>query len=248
MPKAVPRHSHNNRVIMGAMASQITSRTIVYPTVYSGLDRRNHQSSASLAFVRWPVNPPYKEPVTRKMFPFDDVIMMIIDLINASCSADVTSYRRENAKWTHGGRANMKTAFPDVRISSYTGRTDLDMVYRQLLLYRRSPSIYKLTLHWRHNDHDGVSNHQPHGCLLDCLFGRRSKTTPKLRVTGLCARNSPGPVNSPQKGPVTRKMFPFDDVIMLKLKSHKSCWSMASIDNSFPNCAPCTMVILTCSL
>ena len=68
--------------------------------------------------------------------------------------------------------------------------------------------------HWRHNDHDSVSNHQPHGCLLNRLLGRRSKKTSKLRVTGLCAGNSPGPVNSPHKGPVTRKMFPFDDVIM----------------------------------
>ena len=42
----------------------------------------------------------------------------------------------------------------------------------------------------------------------------RPKKTSKLRVTGLCAENSPGPVNSPHKGPVTRKMFPFDDVIM----------------------------------
>ena len=70
------------------------------------------------------------------------------------------------------------------------------------------------TLHWRHNDHDGVSNHQPHGCLLNCLFRRRSNNTSKLRVTGLCVGNSPGPVNSPHKGPVTLKMFPFDDVIM----------------------------------
>ena len=80
-------------------------------------------------------------------------------------------------------------------------------------------SLYRITyhwwsLHWRHNDHDGVSNHQPHGCLLNRLFRRRSKKTSKLRVTGLCAGNSPGPVNSPYKGPVTRKMFPFDDVIM----------------------------------
>ena len=71
------------------------------------------------------------------------------------------------------------------------------------------------TLHWRHNDHDGVSNHQPHGCLLNRLFRRRSKKTSKLRVIGLgCVGNSPGPVNSPHKEPVTRKMFPFDDVIM----------------------------------
>ena len=71
-----------------------------------------------------------------------------------------------------------------------------------------------ITLHWRHNDHDGVSNHQPHGCLLNRLFRRTSKKTSKLRVTGLCVGNSPGPVNPPHKGPVTRKMFPFYDVIM----------------------------------
>ena len=46
-------------------------------------------------------------------------------------------------------------------------------------------------LHWRHNDHDGVSNHQTHGCLLNRLFRRRSKKTSKLRVAGLCAGNSP---------------------------------------------------------
>ena len=60
---------------MGAMASLITSLTIVYSTVYSGVNQRKHQSSASLASVRWPVNSPHKWPVTRKMFPFDDVLM-----------------------------------------------------------------------------------------------------------------------------------------------------------------------------
>ena len=49
-----------------------------------------------------------------------------------------------------------------------------------------------LSLRWRHNDHDGVSNHQPHGCLLNRLFRRRSKKTSKLCVTGLCVGNSPG--------------------------------------------------------
>ena len=43
------------------------------------------------------------------------------------------------------------------------------------------------SLLWRHNGHDGVSNHQPHDCLLNRLFRRRSKKTSKLRVTGLCA-------------------------------------------------------------
>ena len=54
---------------------------------------------------------------------------------------------------------------------------------RSLLLTSRY-----LPLHWRHNDHDGVSNHQPHDCLLNRLFRRRSKKTSKLRVTGLKIR------------------------------------------------------------
>ena len=64
---------------MSAMASQITSLTIVYWTIYSVADQIKHQSSMSLAFVRgihqWPVNSPHKGPVIQKMFPFDDVIM-----------------------------------------------------------------------------------------------------------------------------------------------------------------------------
>ena len=74
------------------------------------------------------------------------------------------------------------------------------------------------SLHWHHNDLDGVSNHQPHGCLLNRLFRRRSKKTPKLRVTGLFVGNSPRPMNSPHKGPVTRSMLPFDDVILIKTR------------------------------
>ena len=53
---------------MAAVASQITGVSIVYSTVCSGADQRKHQSSA--------VNSPHKEPVTQKMFPFDDVIMI----------------------------------------------------------------------------------------------------------------------------------------------------------------------------
>ena len=86
---------HNNDVIMSTMASQITSLTIIYSTVYSGADQRQLQSSESLAFVRrlhrWPVNSPHKGPVTRKMLPFDDVIMvtdftgMAVMFVTAGC-------------------------------------------------------------------------------------------------------------------------------------------------------------------
>ena len=70
------------------MSSEITNLTIVYWTIYSGADQRKHQSSASLAFVwgihRWPVNSPHKWPATRKMFPFDDVIMSLSELNNSA--------------------------------------------------------------------------------------------------------------------------------------------------------------------
>ena len=122
-------------------------------------------------------------------------------------------------------------------------------------------------LPWRHNGRDGGSNHQPHHCLLNRLFGRWSKKTSKLRITDLCAGGKGwvlqtshyddvitgamasrvtslttvystvysdaaqrkhqssaslafvrgihrGPVNSPHKWPVMRKMFSYDDVIM----------------------------------
>ena len=75
---------------MGMIASQITSLTIVFPTVYSDADQRKHQSPASQAFVqgihRGPVNSPHKWPVTRKMFPFDEVIMLFQCLFMANQS------------------------------------------------------------------------------------------------------------------------------------------------------------------
>ena len=79
--------THYDDVIMSTIASQITSLTIVYSTVYLDADQRTRQSSASLAFVcgihRGPVNSPHKWPVTRKMFPFDDVIMFRVHFIYA---------------------------------------------------------------------------------------------------------------------------------------------------------------------
>ena len=71
-------YNHYSDVITSTMASQITGVLIVYWMVCSGADQRKHQSSASLRGIHvWPVNSQQKGPVTRKMFPFDDVIMMI---------------------------------------------------------------------------------------------------------------------------------------------------------------------------
>ena len=162
-------HSHYGDVIMGAMASQITSLTIVYSTVHSDADQRKHQSSASLAFVwgshRGPVNSPHKWPVTREMFPFDNVIM--------TC------------------------AVPTIK---------LEIIFNH----------WRFTSQWRHDECDGVSNQRHLECLVDRLFRRRSKKTSQLRVTALCEGNPQVANGFPHKWPVTRKMFPFDDVIMSK--------------------------------
>ena len=71
-------------------------------------------------------------------------------------------------------------------------------------------SMNHATLQWRHNERDGISNHRRLDCLLNRLFRSRSKKTPKVCITGLYRR----PVNSPHQSPGTRKMSPFDDVIM----------------------------------
>ena len=70
------------------------------------------------------------------------------------------------------------------------------------------------SLQWRHNDHDGVSNHQPHDCLLNRLFRRNQRNHQSSASLAFVRGIHRGPVNSPHKGPVTQKMFPFDDVIM----------------------------------
>ena len=87
---------HYNDVIMGEMASQISSLTIVYSTVYAGADQRIYQSSASLAFVRgihrWPVKSPHKGTVTRKMLPFDDIIMIWPELLPSTITVWLVNF------------------------------------------------------------------------------------------------------------------------------------------------------------
>ena len=69
-------------------------------------------------------------------------------------------------------------------------------------------------LQWHHNEHDAVSNRQPHDCLLNLLFRRKSKKTSKLHVTGLCEGNFPVPSEFPAQRASNAEKFPFDDVIM----------------------------------
>ena len=74
------------------------------------------------------------------------------------------------------------------------------------------------SLQWRHNEHNRVPNHQPHDCLLNRLFRRRSKKTSKLRVTGLCAGNSSETGQFPAQMGSNAEMFPFDDVIVWRVE------------------------------
>ena len=165
---------------MTTRASQITSLTVVYSTIYSDADQRKHQSSAWLAFV-WGIHrdrwiPRTKGQLRGKCF----------HLMTSSCMLKLVPNHNQSGLSNWGS----------------------DLLIRLI-------SIHSLL--WRHNGHDGVSNHQPHNCLLNRLFRRISKKTSKLRVTGFVWGIHRGLVNSRYKWPVTRKMFPFDDIVMWKM-------------------------------
>ena len=130
---------HYDDVIMSAMASQITSHTIVYSTVYSDADPREHQSSASLAFVwgihRGPVNSPHKWLVTRKMYPFHDVVIVWYCQRGATIN---TLYTEQNSRH-----------FAD-DILKYTYMKNRIMIRFSLVLF---PKIHlKFAITWTNND------------------------------------------------------------------------------------------------
>ena len=119
---------HYNDVIMGAITTQINSLTIVYSIIYSDADQRKHQSSASLAFVRGihrgPVNSPDKWPVTRKMFPFNDVFVFARSRYLTSKSDINTLHKRDTMiaglyRYVDGGVALVPIVYRRVSISPY---------------------------------------------------------------------------------------------------------------------------------
>ena len=153
---------------MSAMASPITGVSIVYPTISSGIDQRKHQSSASLAFVRgihrWPMNSPHKGPVTRKMFPFDDFIMVcsgaeaMITLKTKSChnahfavTGDSTGCHN-NTLWYH--RWWQSCPYNNSHISA----ADVDLVSVSPRKSVESKNINTVPVGFAHN-------------LNDCFFG-----------------------------------------------------------------------------
>ena len=106
-----------------------------------------------------------------------DIMGMVISPLNA-CILAISSH------WWHDRK--------------YTGSMCIRQ-YTISMIRRWHGSCRLVSLQWRHNGHDSVSNHQPHDCLLNRLYRRRSKKTSKIRVTGLCAGNSPGTGEFPTK-------------------------------------------------
>ena len=171
---------------------------------------------------RWPVNSPHKRPVTRKIFPFDDVIMNTntypcpdlrwITLIQES-PAFICSLAHQIVQFFYPDQIRVLINF---LVSSMFWNYILHCVIGPnlwiVLLTRYHPQT-SMTLLWCHNGRDDVSYHQPQDCLVNCLFRRRSKKT-KLSVTGLCADDSPVTGEFPLQKASNGEMFPFDDVIM----------------------------------
>ena len=120
------------------------------------------------------------------------------DVIGGVAQSIVTSSQeRKQSKW---GTMSMCTC--------------IENVFWIVIYGLKAHQVIEYALRWRHNGHDGVSNHQPHHCLLKRLFGCTSKKTSKLCVTGLCAGNSPGTGEFSAQMASNAEMFPFDDVIM----------------------------------
>ena len=190
------RH-HYSDVIMITMASQITSLRIVYSIDYSGADQRKHQGSASLAFVRgihrWPVISPHKWQVTRKTFPFDDVIM--IGAILHIWQIPVLRISRDCPSSSPTKLSTQRHHYSDVIMITMASQiTSLRIVY----------SI----------DYSGADQRKHQGSASLAF------------VRGIHR----WPVISPHKWQVTRKTFPFDDVIMIGAILHIGCL--------VKNCAP----------
>ena len=93
--------------------------------------------------------------------------------------------------------------------------------------YLRQLPSRNITLQWRHNGYDGVPNHQPHDCLLNRLSGAEQRKHQSSASLAFVQGIHRWLVNSPPKWPVTRKMFPFDDIIMF-WSNCKHCTSCTS--------------------
>ena len=110
---------------------------------------------------------------------------MVIFFQNAHSSH--TWYHTITITWNRATNINALNK----QITAITMKIQRCLPKRQQAIPQAHADKDKGALQWRHNGRHSVSNHQLHGCLLNCLFTRRSKKTTNLRLTGLCAGNSP---------------------------------------------------------
>ena len=214
---------------MNPIASQITSLTIVWSTVYSDADQRKHQSSASLAFVwgihRGPVNSPHKWPVTRKIFPVDNVIMnskvltprqfimnpiasqiTSLTIVWSTVYSDADQRKHQSSAslafvWgIHRGPVNSPHKWPVTRKIFPVDNVIMNskvLTPRQFIMNPIASQITSLTIVWSTVYSDADQRKHQSSASLAFVWGIHR-----------------GPVNSPHKWPVTRKIFPVDNVIM----------------------------------
>ena len=132
---------HYNDGIRSAIASQMTGISIVSSTLCSGADRRKHQNSASLAFARgihrWPADSSHKGPATRKMFPFDGVIMVISTANNScvysTCASDEEIFRCIEIRWAYRPYFLSSSPSPTRETKRLVWITALYCIYTQAL-------------------------------------------------------------------------------------------------------------------
>ena len=172
---------------MNAIASQITGVWIICSTVCSGADQRKHQGSASLDFLRgihrWPMDSHHKGPVTRKMFPIDDVIM--------NCS-------NKSGNNTFSGCFYLTIIliplnfhvchFTNNDFSVHSCAYSFKDHFRNSLIIEIA---FLKSLPWRHNGHPDVSNHRRLDSLFNYLFRLKSKETWITALLALCEGKPP---------------------------------------------------------
>ena len=182
---------------MGTIASQITNLTTVYSTVYSDADQRKYQSCASLAFVRGihrgPVNSPHKWPVTRKMFPFDDVIM-------------------KSNNWSHGDISRCFVVFSKLIVKTFDKylqligtnlNLGLSVIEAYALFIRRFPYPF-------------------YNCSLKTISWWRHQMETFSALLALCMGNSPVTGEFPSQRPLMRVFDVFFDLRLKKRLSKHS--------------------------
>ena len=207
---------------MSLIASQITSLTIVYSTVYSDADQRKHQSSAQLAFVgtdEFPAQMVCNEENVSIWWSFIIVLLTLIwttvyifglNIQLMFCTFCITETYCPHYIWR---------TTPNTLCHYLSSKLSWQLINDSNIIL----ACWCIPLRWCHSKRDGVSNHPRRDGLLNRLFRRRSKTS-KLRVTGLCEGNLPlavelpawinGWVNNSEGGDLRRHRAHYDVTLM----------------------------------